>query len=342
MITYPTDLNLINTSREESERLIDILYPESGLSEKPRTYRRLARAAYLSLAKQKNKDKRKLRKAIGKQLRFLNRNLKTIEAMLDRFNGRKFPLKYRDLRIYWVIQHIYQQQFMMYQDRKHSCPNRIVNIYQPYVRPIVRGKDKAKVEFGAKINVSEYNGMSKIDHFDWEAYNESVDLKLQAERYRTLFGYYPELLLADQIYLNRANRAWLKEKGIRIVGKALGRPSKIPESAYRKYKTRKERNQRNLIEGKFGQGKNGYALNCIRARRSDTSKSWINAIFLVMNLITLSKVAGKAFLGSLLNLLSCVKKVIHAIMSLLHFPDNYFQPTQRKYMYGLLKWIPQI
>jgi hypothetical protein len=26
------------------------------------------------------------------------------------------------------------------------------SVYQPYVRPILRGKDKAKVEFGAKIN----------------------------------------------------------------------------------------------------------------------------------------------------------------------------------------------
>ena len=36
-----------------------------------------------------------------------------------------------------------------------------------------------------------------------------------------------------------------------------------------------------------GQGKNGYRLNYIRARRRDTSEAWINSIFLVMNLLVL-------------------------------------------------------
>ena len=50
---------------------------------------------------------------------------------------------------------------------------------------------------------------------------------------------------------------------------------------------------RNHIEGKFGQGKNGYNLNKIRARRRDTSESWISAILFVMNLIKLMEVAVK-------------------------------------------------
>ena len=41
----------------------------------------------------------------------------------------------------------------MYDNKTNRCDNRIVNIYQLYVRPIVRGKDKTKVEFGAKLSV---------------------------------------------------------------------------------------------------------------------------------------------------------------------------------------------
>jgi hypothetical protein len=44
------------------------------------------------------------------------------------------------------------------------------------------------------------------------------------------------------------------------------------------------------IEGKFGQGKNGYRLNYIRAKRADTSFAWINSIFLVMNLQILLRI----------------------------------------------------
>ncbi|MBN1183370.1 MAG: hypothetical protein JXB49_13845, partial [Bacteroidales bacterium] len=39
--------------------------------------------------------------------------------------------------------------------------------------------------------------------------------------------------------------------------------------------------------GKFGQGKNGYALNQIRARLKKTSGSWVECIFFVMNLMHL-------------------------------------------------------
>jgi IS5 family transposase len=44
------------------------------------------------------------------------------------------------------------------------------------------------------------------------------------------------------------------------------------------------------IEGKYGQGKYGYRLNNIRAKRADTSAAWINSIFLVMNLLILMRV----------------------------------------------------
>ena len=49
-----------------------------------------------------------------------------------------------------------------------------------------------------------------------------------------------------------------------------------------------EYRERIPIEGKFGQGKNGYRLNYIRARTQATSEAWIRSIFLVMNLLVLS------------------------------------------------------
>ena len=53
---------------------------------------------------------------------------------------------------------------------------------------------------------------------------------------------------------------------------------------------REEYLQRIPIEGKFGQGKNGYGLGYIRAKRADTSAAWINSIFMVMNLLILLRV----------------------------------------------------
>lgn len=300
MIVYPTDLGLLNTCREESERLIDELHKVTGAKKKPRTYRKKARKQYLRIAKKKKKTKQEIRKGICQQLRYLKRNLSSIHKQLDvkeslgnHGEQQQWPLDKRDQKIFWVIQHIYVQQLEMYQNKVHSVADRIVNIYQPYVRPIVRGKEKTNVEFGAKLGVSLQNGFARINTFSWNAYNESTDLKKQVEDYKSLYGYYPEAVLSDTIYGTRENRAFLKERNIRFVGKSLGRSSQIPMPYYQKRKQQKERNERNHIEGKFGQGKNGYNLSKIRARKQKTSESWVSCIFFVMNLVALMKLAGK-------------------------------------------------
>jgi hypothetical protein len=87
----------------------------------------------------------------------------------------------------------------------------------------------------------------------------------------------------------------LKQLGNRLAGKPLGRPRQVTEAnreELKRLKTRRREEyiQRIPIEGKFGQGKNGYRLNYIRAKRADTSSAWINSIFLVMNLLILLKV----------------------------------------------------
>ena len=68
-IGYPTDLNLLNESREKSEELIDTLYLLSTLaSDKPRTYRKKARKDYLKTAQKKSKSNKEIRQALRKQL----------------------------------------------------------------------------------------------------------------------------------------------------------------------------------------------------------------------------------------------------------------------------------
>lgn len=183
-----------------------------------------------------------------------------------------------------------------------------MNIYQPHVRPIPRGKAKSKTEFGSKLGVGLDNGYARINTFSWEAYNESTDLKHQVEAYRTIHGHYPELVQVDRIYANRENREWLKERGIRITAPPLGRPlAKEKLSHYNKNKKRKEAAERNHIEGKFGQGKNGYNLNRIRARLQKTSESWVACIFFIMNLI---KYAGDFSLSQLLAFYLLTKQLI--------------------------------
>jgi hypothetical protein len=288
-ITYPTDNGILNESRKKCEQLIDTLYELGGKQEvKPRTYRRTIDQDYLDYSKKKKKLKSTHRKMTRRLLECVNRNIKHIDRMLEEFEkrGERFPLHHEQQRLFWIIRTAYQQQKNMFDMDQHSCPDRIVSIYQPHVRPVPRGKLKSQIEFGSKLGVSLDQGFARINTFSWDAYHEASDLIKQVEAYRELHGHYPELVQADKIYATRENRRWLNERGIRITASPLGRkPVKEKQSYYQKRKARKEAAERNHIEGKFGQGKNGYNLNQIRARLRETSESWAACIFFVMNLI---------------------------------------------------------
>lgn len=294
-IRYPTDISLLNEAREISEQLIDELYHLSDLKKKPRTYRQQARKRYLAISKNRNPGGKLRRKAIREQLQYLRRNFRHIEKLLDLLARSAFPLPHNRQRQYWIIQHLYEQQYTMYKGKTRRCDHRIVSISQPHVRPIVRGKASHKVEFGSKLSVSMVDGIALVDHFGWEAFNESTDLRTQIEYYKERYGYYPEVVLADGIYGTRANRKYMKKHNIRFGGKPLGRPKKqTPENADQLKQEKLQRKQDALeripIEGKFGQGKNGYRLNYIRAKTLKTSEAWINSIFLVMNLMVLFRI----------------------------------------------------
>ncbi|OQY05998.1 MAG: hypothetical protein B6I25_04755, partial [Planctomycetales bacterium 4572_13] len=247
-IAYPTDLSLLNEAREKTEAMIDAMHePFISLRKKPRTYRQKARKAYLAVAKQKKPGYKKIRKAIGQQLHYVKRNLKTIDRM---------ALDKRLYRLLLVTKELYRQQQWMYENRTHSIPNRIVSLYQPQVRPIVRGKAKSPVEFGAKVSISLVDG-----------YNESCDLIEQIKQYHKRFGCYPESVHADKIYRTRENRRFCKKHSIRLSGPPLGR--RTDDAALLKEQRKlqyQDECDRIPVEGKFGQGKRRFSLGRIMTK----------------------------------------------------------------------------
>jgi transposase, IS5 family len=288
-ITYPTDLKLLDASRRKSEELIDKIYKSvKGIVKKPRTYREEARKKYLNAAKKKQISNKDLEKVIGEQLSYVYRNINSITRLINdcKLNGRRLKLKQKEYKYIETIGKVYEQQKQMYDNGTKTIEDRIVNIHQPYVRPIVRGKTGKKVEFGSKIQASTINGFVFIDKLSWDNFNEGKYLERSVENYKSRFGYYPKEVLGDQIYGNQANRNYLKSKGIIFKGKQLGRPPK--DKAMSNHVSPGERNP---IEGKFGQAKLGYGLERVRAKLQDTSESWISSIFLVLNLVKLMRLA---------------------------------------------------
>jgi len=290
-ITYPTDLKLLNAAREKSERIIDILHqPLVGKRKKPRSYRQKARKDYLAATKLRRAGAKRIRKAIGKQLRYLRRNLGHMEDLV-RAGSKLSLLSAYNYQCLLVIHEIHRQQLEMWTEKRHSIEDRIVSLSQPWVRPIVRGKASAKTEFGAKISIGVDAGYTSLHRMSWDAYNECADLRAQAETYRRSCGHYPESIHADKIYRTRANRAWCKETGIRLSGPPLGRPPKetelnAAELAASRRQTRNDEIDRNAVEGKFGNLKRKGTLARVMAKLRCTSVTVVNIAIIALNLDT--------------------------------------------------------
>jgi transposase, IS5 family len=305
-ITFPTDLKLLNACREKTEQLIDKMHVKKPLEDKPRTYRKIARKDFLTTVKKKRKTHKEIYDANGSQIRYLNRNIKTIDKMLEALEAtdyKKHPLKAKDFEYIKTIKLIYEQQNTMHETNTRRIENRIVNLHQPHVRPIVRGKEGKKVEFGSKIQASLVNGFVVIEKLDWENFNEGCYLKESVANYKKRFGYYPEIVHADKIYSTRENRDYLKELKIKFSAKPLGRPSK--KEAVSNLVSPGERNP---MEGKFGQGKVKYGLDCINAKLKKTSESWIASIAFVLNIVNFTRLAP-------LRLYIKIKKYYSAILT---------------------------
>lgn len=285
-IRYPTDLGLLNEARAQTEVILDALYEQvqEQLEKKPRTYRRLARKQYMQVAKQRRASRKVIRKAIRQQLGYVRRNLAHIDALVAA-GASLSQLSRQRYRRLLVVSEVYRQQQWMYEQHVQRIDDRIVSLSQPHVRPIVRGKAGTPVEFGAKISVSCVDGKVFLDRLSWNNFNESGDLQQQLEQFKTRFGCYPVSVHVDQIYRTRANRAYCKERGIRLSGPPLGRPSKQEgtQAALRR-QTREDAAIRNHVEGKFGQAKRRFSLGRIMSRLAATAESAIAVTFLVMNL----------------------------------------------------------
>ena len=286
-VHYPTDLGLLNEAREKLDEMIDVLHAVTGNMKRPRTYRKKARWEYLLVSKQRNPRKEQIRRAIRKQLQYVGRNLNIVERMLTetKRNCRDNPLSVRHQKLLVTIGKVLEQQRSMYKARTHRTEDRIINLYQPHVRPIVRGKAGAAVEFGAKVAISLENGYSRIEKLSWDAFNESGTLTESLEKFCQRHGHYPEAVLADRIYRTRDNLAYCREKGIRLSGPRLGRPPVDADvKKMEKQQERLDARNRNAVEGKFGEGKRKYGLDRIFARLKETSECVIAMQFLVMNL----------------------------------------------------------
>ena len=286
-IRFPTDASILNEARENAEEIIDLLQAQ-GLTDgkKPRTYRVKARKQYNSFSKNRKKTKKLIRKAIRQQLGYLRRDLEAIQRIEDRHPGcLDDVLPSRKLERLYVLRRLYAQHREMFQNYTHRVDDRIVSLSQPWVRPIVRDKQNADVEFGAKVEMSVVDGFLRVEDMRWDAFNEGTALQASAESYRATYGHYPKRILADTIFRTRENLQYCKAHGIHLNGPKLGKPPCNPVLRREQRKQEwLESGECGEIERNFGVGKRRYSLGCIVTKLQHTSEVAVRVVVLTMNL----------------------------------------------------------
>ena len=268
-IRYPTDIKLLWESVEWNYRMLCIICKKLGIR-KPRTkYLKWAKR-YTNYSKSKRpsrKEKIALRRALLKLLAKINNELEEIEA----------PLKSTFTEKYWQRRQssktVLSQQWKYFFDNVQP-KQRIVSIDKPYIRPIVRGKEIKKVEFGAKVHKIQVDGISFIEHLSFDAFNEGTRLNKSIWMTQKLFKKKVRLVGADRIYANNTNRRYVTKLDIKTDFKRKGKPSRHKDHFDQlAIMITKERATR--LEGSFGTDKEHFLLKRIQARKKETEILWI-------------------------------------------------------------------
>ena len=264
---FPTDAKLLWECVEKSHAIMCIACQNANENRYRTKYRDVAKAR-LAYAKKRRHSSQSTHHMILRMLKLLKKILEKIRSLL-RSDDNYLNDRYK--RQIFIITQVYRQQKKHFESKNHkeSIKNRIVSVSKPYVRPIVRGKEIKKVEFGAKCNNIQIDGISFIEKLSFNAFSEGLRLSHCISLSKKLFGVEVKKLAGDQGYSSNANRNLCKEKKIETSFAHKGRSSKDEDE---KKKTRQElaRVRATAMEGSFGTQKNHYNLNRVIGRLKAT------------------------------------------------------------------------
>ena len=267
---FPTDMKLLWESLEWLYRHICLHCRELGIRRPRNKYADVAES-YLSY--------RRTRKRKASRTRMLKRRMiRLLEKLLMQRDGihREHGTSLRYTQDYQkrlsIIRKVLVQEKEMFEGGKVS--DRIVSIDRHYIRPIVRGKEIKSVEFGAKVNNIQIDGISFIEHISFKAFNEGIRLKDCIRMQQKLMNVRVRCVAADSIYANNANRKFCTKYGISTSFVRKGKAAK-DEPLRKVLRSELSRERATRLEGSFGTQKQHYSLARIKARNKKTEILWI-------------------------------------------------------------------
>ena len=261
-LRYPTDIKLMWECCEWLHKLLQKTCREQGERLPRSKYNEVAKAR-LAYAKQRKPKKSATRRMQRRLLKLLDKLIGQWNCLCRMYAPVIHLSAEQDKRI-MAIKEVHRQQTDHF--NKKEVKHRIVSIDRPYIRPIVRGKENKRVEFGAKVNNIQVDGISFIEHHSFEAFNEGTRLKQCVEYQESLTGVKVTRIGMDTIYANNENRKYCTERGITTNFVRKG-PKPKDEQADISTARRIIGNLRaTVMEGSFGNQKQHFGVGRIAAR----------------------------------------------------------------------------
>lgn len=268
-VRYPTNVKLlweaVNWLYKQLRKLCQILSIKMIRSKYIKWKHR-----YHGFSKMRRKTEVK-RTGLTRYLLKLLKKFIDFESDLRKSHSITFTIAY--YRRVATIKKVYQQQADHFKTGG-KIKDRIISISKDYIRPIVRGKEVKPVEFGAKVNKLQIDGINFIEHLSFNAFNEGTRLQSSVYKAQSLTHKKLKIIGADAIYATNKNRNFVTKHKIKTDFKRKGKQPKDYQDEKRlKALITKERATR--LEGSFGKEKEHYHLKKIKAKTKQTEILWI-------------------------------------------------------------------
>ena len=296
LIAYPSSVKLLWQSCEWIFESIAKISKHLGVGSLKKQYRRYEDQLPRQRAydKSRRKTHAQTRNRIGQLLFWLNKGLGLLKPLVVLHQQKSEveigfqPLKERFIHRLKTIEKVYSQQKQLFDNPKESVKDRIVSLHQPHIRPIVRGKELKKVEFGPKVNMLRIGGINLIEKFSFDNFNEGTRFEKVCIAYEELTGKCQQCG-ADQIYATNSNRRFATQNHIATCFKVKGKLPADEDKKKDKIKGIKTIHtiRATHMEGSFGNEKKHYDLLKIKTKTPKTQLAYLFCAILTANAMTL-------------------------------------------------------
>lgn len=269
-LRFPTDVKLLWESVEWLYRWL-CKHCRALRMRRPRNKYDDVSRAYLSYSKKRKRKSSQTRMIRRRLLHLLAKLIGQMDAIHHTYKS-ELALSSDYQKRFSVVKKVLHQGKELLKGEKVT--DRIVSIDRHYLRPIVRGKETKTVEFGAKVNNIQIDGISFIEHLSFRAFNEGIRLKDCIRLQQKLTKTRVKVVGADTIYANNANRKFCTKYEIITSFVRKGRAAK-DEKLRKILRSELSRERATRLEGSFGTQKQHYSLARIKARNKKTEILWI-------------------------------------------------------------------